>query len=77
MAGLLQIYITEPLEECRGDVSIAWQLPQLFLLSLGDVMTGITSLEVAYSLAPMDLRYLIIDRWLYYNIAPAMMDYHK
>ena len=64
MAGLLQIYITEPLEECRGDVSIAWQLPQLFLLSLGDVMIGITGLEVAYSLAPMDLRYVIIDRWL-------------
>ena len=77
MAGLLQIYITEPLEECRGNVSIAWQLPQLFLLSLGDVMIGITGLEVAYSLAPMDLRYLIIDRWLYYNIALAMMDYHK
>ena len=53
MAGLLQIYITEPLEECHGDVSIAWQLPQLFLLSLGDVMVGITGLEVAYSLAPI------------------------
>ena len=60
LAGLLQVYITEPSEECRGDVSIAWQLPQLFLLSVGDVLVGITGLEVAYSLAPLDLRYIRI-----------------
>lgn len=60
LAGLLQIYITEPSEECRGDVSIAWQLPQLFLLSLGDILVGLTGLEVAYSLAPLDLRYMIL-----------------
>ena len=59
LAGLLQIYITEPSEECRGDVSITWQLPQLFLLSLGDLLVGITGLEVAYSLAPSDLRYVL------------------
>ena len=57
VAGLLQIYITEPPEECRGDVNIAWQLPQLFLLSIGDVLVGISALEVSYTMAPPDLRF--------------------
>ena len=57
LTGLLQIYITEPSEECRGDVNIAWQLPQLFLFSIGDMLVGISSLQVAYTMAPPDLRY--------------------
>ena len=56
LAGLLQIYITEPSEECRGDVSIAWQLPQLFLLSFADVLVFVTGLEFAYTQSPPDLR---------------------
>ena len=60
LAGLLQIYVSEPLNECHGDVSIAWQLPQLFLVSIADVLVGITGLEVAYLLAPPDFRYIII-----------------
>lgn len=49
MAGLLQIYLSEPDVDCHGDVSIAWQLPQLFLLALGDVLVFVTGLEFAYS----------------------------
>ena len=56
LAGLLQLYVSEPSVECRGDVSIAWQLPQLFLVSIADVLVGITGLEVAYLLAPPEIR---------------------
>ena len=56
LAGLLQIYITEPEEECRGDVNIAWQLPQLFLLSFADVLVFVTGLEFAYTQSPPNLR---------------------
>ena len=57
MAGLLQIYLTEPVEYCRGDVNITWQLPQLLLLAFGDVLVFVTGLEFAYSEAPPDLRF--------------------
>ena len=59
VAGLLQIYLTEPAVDCHGGVSIAWQLPQLFLLALGDVLVFVTGLEFAYTQAPPDLRYVI------------------
>ena len=57
MSGLLQIYLTEPAEYCRGDVSITWQLPQLLLLAFGDVLVFVTGLEFAYTQAPPDLRF--------------------
>lgn len=62
LAGLLQLYLTEPDVDCHGDVSIAWQLPQLFLLSFGDVLVFVTGLEFSYTEAPPDLRYIIIIR---------------
>ena len=58
LAGLLQLYLVEPEVDCRGDVSIAWQLPQLFLLSFGDVLVFVTGLELSYTDAPPDLRYV-------------------
>ena len=57
IAGLLQIYLTEPAEYCRGDVNITWQLPQLLLLAFGDVLVFVTGLEFAYTEAPPDLRF--------------------
>ena len=61
LAGLLQIYIVEPTEECHGDVNIAWQLPQLFLLSFADVLVFVTGLEFAYTQSPPDLRFVTND----------------
>ena len=60
LAGLLQLYLVEPEVDCRGDVSIAWQLPQLLLLSFGDVLIFVTGLEFSYNEAPPDLRYVMM-----------------
>ena len=57
LAGLLQLYLSEPDVDCQGDVSIAWQLPQLLLLSFGDVLIFVTGLEFSYNESPPDLRY--------------------
>ena len=61
LAGLLQLYLTEADVDCRGDVSIAWQLPQLLLLSFGDVLIFVTGLEFSYNESPPDLRYIILS----------------
>ena len=58
MAGLLQLYIHQPVEDCRGNVSIAWQLPQLVIISFAEVLISVTGLEFAYSQAPPDFRYM-------------------
>ena len=47
---LLQLYISEPALPCRGVVSIAWQLPQILLISVAEVTVSVTELEFAYSL---------------------------
>ena len=62
MAGLLQLYIHQPLEDCRGNVSILWQLPQLALISFAEVLINVTGLEFAYSQAPPDFRYTTYAR---------------
>ena len=69
MAGLLQLYVHQPLEDCRGNVSIAWQLPQLVIISFAEVLISVTGLEFAYSQAPPDFRYNTCksDRILQWN----------
>jgi len=37
-------------------ISVAWQVPQYFLLSAGEVMVGVTTLEMAYRIAPPRLK---------------------
>ena len=54
---LLQLYISEPDLPCRGEVSIAWQLPQILPISVAEVTVSVTGLEFAYSQAPPQLRY--------------------
>ena len=59
MSALLQLYLREaPEQSCHGDVNITWQLPQLFLIALAEVLVSVTGLEFAYSQAPPGLRYL-------------------
>ncbi|CAI8054280.1 Probable peptide transporter ptr2 [Geodia barretti] len=71
MSGLLQLYIHLPpgREHCHGDVSLAWQLPQLVLISFAEILVSVTGLELAYSQAPPDLRNLVTALWY---IAQAM-----
>ena len=56
--GLLQVYVHLPegRAPCHGDVSLAWQLPQLVLISFAEILVSVTGLELAYSQAPPDLR---------------------
>lgn len=55
-ASLLQVYLEEEVDDCRGRVSILWQVPQLLLISLAEVLVAVTGLEFAYSQAPPTLR---------------------
>ena len=55
-ASLLQIYLKD-VDNCRGEVSILWQVPQLLLISLAEVLVAVTGLEFAYSQSPPSLRY--------------------
>jgi len=63
MAGLLQLYIHGTAEKCHGDVNIAWQLPQLVLISFAEVLVSVTGLEFSYSQAPPDFRNVITSLW--------------
>lgn len=59
LSGLLQLYLVklpQGREDCLGDVNIAWQLPQIVLISFAEVLVSVTGLEFAYSQAPPDFR---------------------
>ncbi len=57
MSGLLEIYVRGYQgEDCHGNISLAWQLPQLFFISIAEVTVCVTGLEFAYSQAPLQYR---------------------
>ena len=43
-------------------MSLAWQLPQLVLISFAEILVSVTGLELAYSQAPPDLR--SVENWV-------------
>ncbi len=45
-----------PAADCHGEVSIAWQLPQIALISVAEAIVCVTGLEFAYSQAPTQYR---------------------
>ncbi|XP_062507930.1 solute carrier family 15 member 1-like isoform X2 [Corticium candelabrum] len=57
LAGLLELYIVVPEVDCRGGVSLAWQVPQYILISFAEVLVAISGLEFAYSQAPDNLSF--------------------
>ena len=75
MSGLLQIYVTSYHgDDCHGGISIAWQLPQLFFISIAEAIVCVTGLEFAYSQAPPQyrsahhLKPCRSKKWLYFFI---------
>ena len=56
LACLLQMYISEEVNNCHGSVSLLWQLPQLVFISFAEVLVAVTGLEFAYSQSPPKLR---------------------
>ncbi|XP_065898332.1 solute carrier family 15 member 3-like isoform X2 [Dysidea avara] len=63
LAALLDIYLTVPAHDCRGTVSIVWQLPQYLLIAIAEVLVSVTGLEFAYSQAPTNMRNIVTGLW--------------
>lgn len=64
VSGLLQYYLSDQQrDDCHGDVSIAWQLPQLLLISFAEVLVSVTGLEFAYTQAPPGFRNIVSALW--------------
>jgi dipeptide/tripeptide permease len=60
--GLVQVYIdTHPAGGARP--SIMWQLPQYFLIALGEVLVAVPGLEFAYSQGPPNSKNTITALW--------------
>jgi POT family proton-dependent oligopeptide transporter len=47
-----------------GTISVRWQFPAYFLLTMGEVLVSITGLEFAYSQAPRRMKSTIMGLWL-------------
>jgi POT family proton-dependent oligopeptide transporter len=58
VAGLIELWMDE------SYLFVAWQLPQYFLLSCGEVLVSITGLEFAYSQAPESMKSVVMAGWL-------------
>ena len=49
-------------------MSILWQIPQYFLISIGEVLLAITGLTFSYEQAPQGMKSLVTALW-YMNTA--------
>jgi POT family proton-dependent oligopeptide transporter len=47
-----------------GTITVRWQFPAYFLLTMGEVMVSITGLEFAYTQAPRRMKSTIMGLWL-------------
>ena len=63
LAGLLELYLKVPIVDCRGDVNLAWQVPQYIALSIAEVLVSVTGLEFAYSQAPDNSKNFATALW--------------
>ncbi|RVE75247.1 hypothetical protein OJAV_G00015210 [Oryzias javanicus] len=57
--GVHQILDIEP-----NSFSMAWQIPQYFLLTVGEVVFSVTGLEFSYSQAPSNMKSVLQAGWL-------------
>lgn len=59
MAGIIQVLID------RGEsVSVLWQIPGYFIITLAEVMVSITGLEFSYTQAPKSMKSTLMGFWL-------------
>lgn len=47
-----------------GCISIAWQFPQYLILTIAEVLVGVTGIEYAYCEAPVSMRSICQSAWL-------------
>uniref|UniRef100_A0A8C7ZYQ5 Solute carrier family 15 member 1 n=1 Tax=Oryzias sinensis TaxID=183150 RepID=A0A8C7ZYQ5_9TELE len=57
--GIQKILDIEP-----NTISMAWQIPQYFLLTAGEVVFSVTGLEFSYSQAPSNMKAVLQAGWL-------------
>ena len=55
-----RLEIAELMDMKPNSVSIFWQLPQLFLITLSQVLFAISALELAYQQAPSSMKSLMM-----------------
>lgn len=71
VSGILEHIINENYEESNDDetksidhdqhkISIFWQIPQIFLLSISEILISVTGLEFAYAHSPRSMKALIM-----------------
>ena len=58
-AGLLRLTLTSP-----NTVHMVWMVPQIVLITLGDIMFAIPSSEFAYSQAPASMKSVVLALWM-------------
>ena len=62
-AGTVQIYLDHAADTGGEPLHVAWQVPQYFFLSCGEVMASITGLEFAFTQAPDGFRGAVMAGW--------------
>lgn len=62
-AGILQLVI----EESSRKPSVMWQLPQFFLLQMGEVLLSIPGLQFAFTRAPQSMKSVLTAVWFCNN----------
>ena len=63
-SGLVEQAIRSREEQGLSQVHVMWQLPQLTILSVGEIFLSVTGLEFAYSVSPERLRAFIMGIYL-------------
>jgi solute carrier family 15 oligopeptide transporter 1 len=61
VSGILELFIqSNPV----GSIHMFWQIPQIFLITVAEILLSITGLEFAYKQAPSSMKSLIQAFWL-------------
>lgn len=61
-SALLEYFVqTRP----SGSVSLGWQIPQITIITVGEILLNVTGLEFAYSQAPGNMQALILAIYLF------------
>ena len=61
ISGLLELHIQDSPER---SVHIFWQVPQIFVLTVAEILVSITGIEFAYNQAPSSMKSIIQAFWL-------------
>lgn len=66
-SGMLQICIEETVGQAQQQISVLWQIPQFFLLMVGEVLLSIPGLQFAFTQAPKSMKSVLMALWYMNN----------